>query len=365
MTLKQTLLAMSIFPAPFLEQKDGTLTLDFVAAERKSSLSSKKASYHCRLRVDEGTRKVLFFQVLKEKGSGISGGDEMGPGFGFKKETYTTTGSQRSGSIEESSQLMGKGYSLSFDYGKVREAVRTKAESAGYAFSATLRESAVSKRPASKQGTTDTAVGVGTRVKPGRWCYGLSFLILVAGIVAFAVSLAGGIQGFAGSMQRMVMPRSYFITLPEAGRYVIFHEYQSSVAGRTFATGSVNLSGMRVSLVGKATGEQVKLAPPSASYSYSSGVSGVSMMEFDATRPGLYQFTAWYDRGAGPEVVLAIGRGSGDMMWGVIMRSLVVLFTAIALSIFTGIVLFLKRRKSPRGAEPVSVAGEAAAIEPG
>jgi hypothetical protein len=109
MSLKETLLAMTSFPAPFLEQKDSTLTLDFVAAERKGSLSSKKASYHCRVRVDEAAMKVLFYEILKEKGAGISAGDDMGPGFSFKKETYSTKGSERSGTIEESSQLMGKG----------------------------------------------------------------------------------------------------------------------------------------------------------------------------------------------------------------------------------------------------------------
>jgi hypothetical protein len=120
MSLRETLLAMATFPAPFTEQKDGTLTLDFVAAETKSRLSSRKISYHCRVRVDEGARTMLFFEILKEKGAGISAGDEMGPGFSFKKETYGTAGKERSGSLEESSQLIGKGYSLSFDYGAVR-----------------------------------------------------------------------------------------------------------------------------------------------------------------------------------------------------------------------------------------------------
>ena len=57
---------------------------------------------------------------------------------------------------------MGKGYSLSFDYGAVREAVKMEAETAGYAFSVTLRESAVSKRPASGQAVTRATTGSGS-----------------------------------------------------------------------------------------------------------------------------------------------------------------------------------------------------------
>ena len=160
------------------------------------------------------------------------------------------------------------------------------------------------------------------------------------------------------------MPRSYFISLPEAGTYVIFHEYQSSVAGRVFATNNVNLSGMHVSLVGKATGEQVKVVPRSATYAYSSGVSGVSILEFDIRKPGVYQCSAWYEKGAGPEIVLAIGKGSGDKMWGVIVRSLAILFIALGLSIVTGLVIFLKRKTARRSAQSLPAAGEAAAIEP-
>jgi hypothetical protein len=364
MSLKETLLAMTTFPAPFTEQKDGTLTLDFVAAERKSLLASKRISYHCRVRVDEGARMMLFFEILKERGAGISAGDETGPGFSFRKETYSTTGSERSGSLEESSRLTGKGYSLSFDYGAVREAMKREAESAGYGFSVTLKESAVSRGPVSGQSAIGGASVSGERITPGRRYYGVAFLILVLGGIVFGLSLATGIQGVAGNLQRMVMPRSYFITLPEAGKYTIFHEYRSSAAGRVFATNNIDLSGMRVSLVAKATGEEVKLVPPSTSYSYSTGVSGTSMMEFDIRKPGIYQFSAWYARGAGPEVVFAIGRGFGDRIWGLVAQSIAIVFMTIALSFLTALVVFLKRRKSRRGAQFVPDAQKPSVIEP-
>lgn len=50
--------------------------------------------------MDDGARCVTFWEMLVEKGSGVSGGDDMAPGFGFKKETYGAKGKERSGSIE-------------------------------------------------------------------------------------------------------------------------------------------------------------------------------------------------------------------------------------------------------------------------
>ena len=259
MSLKDALLAMGGFPARFEEQKDGSLTLDFVAAERKTMLSSRKATYHCRVGVDEPGKSVLFYEILKEKGAGISSGDEDGPGFGFKKETYKITGKERSGTIRESSTFLGQGYSLSFDYGLIRDTIRREAEAAGYTFSVTLRESSVTnyKSGVNESGMMSSPAGAraaaGGKVKPSRWYYGLSFLLLVAGGIMFGLFLSNSINGIAGSLQRMVMPRSYYITLTEAGRYTVFHEYRSTVGGRMYAT-EPNLRGMRALLVSEGDG---------------------------------------------------------------------------------------------------------------
>jgi hypothetical protein len=126
-------------------QKDGSLKMEKVVAERKSFLSKKKLTYTCRLRVDEAARQVRFFEMLKESGFGVSagGGDDTSPGFGFKKETYGISAKGRSGSIEEQSRLFGKDYAYRFDFGAFREALREEAEGAGYAFEIKLMEKAV------------------------------------------------------------------------------------------------------------------------------------------------------------------------------------------------------------------------------
>ena len=66
---------------------------------------------------------------MKETGAGISGGDsDISPGFGYKMETYKTTGKEREESIEERSRLFGKDYKYSFDYSMVRKKVEQEAK---------------------------------------------------------------------------------------------------------------------------------------------------------------------------------------------------------------------------------------------
>jgi hypothetical protein len=124
--------AGSAFPTPLQPQKDGSLAMETLVAERKAFLSKRKLIYKCKLRVDDNTRKVTFWEMLEEKGSGVSGGDDMAPGFGFKKETYGTRGKELSGSIEEASNLFGRDYDYDWNYAVVRRMVRGAVEAAGY-----------------------------------------------------------------------------------------------------------------------------------------------------------------------------------------------------------------------------------------
>jgi len=143
--LKERLIDVSkTLTATFEEQKDGTLKLEFKVAERKVFLSKKTLTYRAKLRVDEAYRVVKLFETLKETGLGVSSGDsDMSPGFGFKVETYKTTGKQREGTIEELSKLFGKDYKYSFDYSTVRKMVEQEANKMGYALSVVLLEKSV------------------------------------------------------------------------------------------------------------------------------------------------------------------------------------------------------------------------------
>ncbi len=144
MTLREKLIEVSReFPTRFEEQKDGTLKLESTIAERKVFLSKKTLMYRARLRVDDEKKQVRFFEMLKETGIGISSGGDIGdtgPGFGFKKETYKTTGKAREGSIEELSKLFGKDYKYSWDFSAIRKKVELETQNAAYWFSICLNE---------------------------------------------------------------------------------------------------------------------------------------------------------------------------------------------------------------------------------
>jgi hypothetical protein len=107
-----------------------------VIAEQKSLLSKKTVEYSAKFKVDDDARVVRFFEMLKESGSGMSGGgpDDVGGGWGFSKESYSTGRHGREGGIEAQGSLLGKKYSFSFDYGKVRGAVEAIAAAGGYGF---------------------------------------------------------------------------------------------------------------------------------------------------------------------------------------------------------------------------------------
>ncbi len=125
----------SSLPAEFSEKK-GLITVEYVVAERKSFLSKRKLVYTAKYRIDEDKGEVRFTEMLKESGSGLSGGGDFdsSPGFGFKKETYKTGAGGREGVIEEQSSLFGKHYSYTFDYKTIRAAIEKKAREAGFAF---------------------------------------------------------------------------------------------------------------------------------------------------------------------------------------------------------------------------------------
>jgi hypothetical protein len=107
-----------------------------VIAEQKSFLSKKKVEYVAKFKVDDGERVVHFFEMLKESGAGMSGGDslDVGGGWGVSKSTYKTGFGGREGSLESQGSLLGNKYAFTFDYGQTRAAVQAIAERSGYRF---------------------------------------------------------------------------------------------------------------------------------------------------------------------------------------------------------------------------------------
>jgi hypothetical protein len=107
-----------------------------VIAEQKSLLSKKKVEYTAKFKVDDKDQVVRFFEMLKESGSGMSGGDssDFGGGWGVSKTSYKMSGGGIEGTLESQGALLGKKFAFTFDYGKIRKAVQAIAEQNGYTF---------------------------------------------------------------------------------------------------------------------------------------------------------------------------------------------------------------------------------------
>lgn len=122
-----------------LKEKKGLWEFSALIAQRKAFLSTKKLTYSAKFRIEDDTKRVVFSEMLIEKGSGFTSGggfdDGMSPGFGFKKESYNTFGGARSGTIEEQSNLFGKKFEYVFNYKDIRSKIEKIVTTAGYTFS--------------------------------------------------------------------------------------------------------------------------------------------------------------------------------------------------------------------------------------
>ncbi len=125
---------VSDLPSRLIE-KNGRYSFEFIIAERKAFLSTKKLLYRAVFRIDDVQKEISFSDMLKESGSGISSGiDGMAPGFGFKAETYNTFTGARIGNIAEQSELFEKKYNYTFDYSRVRIGIEIISAKAGFGF---------------------------------------------------------------------------------------------------------------------------------------------------------------------------------------------------------------------------------------
>ncbi|NIQ37433.1 MAG: hypothetical protein GTN81_02415 [Proteobacteria bacterium] len=185
------------------------------------------------------------------------------------------------------------------------------------------------------------------RIRPSRLYYGIAGLVFFVGASVFGLFLIRNVIGLKDSLAQLVVPGQYDITLSDVGMYTIFYEYQSVIGSKIYAARQ-HLSGLRCALVSKDTGERIRLSGTSMNATYSFGNrSGVSVLSFAITRPGSYEFSAWYPAGLqGPEVVLTIGRGFTKNLVTTILGGLSILFGSFAAATIIALMTFLKRRKA-------------------
>ena len=196
-----------------------------------------------------------------------------------------------------------------------------------------------------------------TKPKPGRTGYLLAALLLVAAIGA---GIWGGMNittfiGDIGAISRVIVPGRGEFTLEQPGRYVISHEYRSTVGNRTFS-GPDEIRSLTCRVVQKPSGQEVTITPINASVTYQVGSrAGRNIWEFQAEQSGVYELSASYSNSAdtGREIVLAIGKG---FPW----KPFAAIFAGIALAGICGIaalVIFIvtllrRRRGQPPAAAP-------------
>jgi len=202
------------------------------------------------------------------------------------------------------------------------------------------------------------------QVKPGRWIYWLAAGIFIIGLVVFisvvsnmmkelpgaAGSMMSSAMSMGASLDRFVVPGDVEISVTEPGRYVIYHEHRSLVAGKTYA-GPPTTPPVTVTVVNTDTAAPITISRSVMNETYSyPDYEGRGEWEFDAPAAGAYRVAATFTGATTTPVVLAVGRGivpekAVGLMGGTCLGTLVCLLcSAAALTIM--IVALVKRSRS-------------------
>jgi hypothetical protein len=178
--------------------------------------------------------------------------------------------------------------------------------------------------------------------------YLVAFLVFGAGVAAAGWLLWSGLSGLGTALARVIVPGATVISLDNPGSYTIFHEAESVIDGRLYA--SHNIAGLQVKVTSETTGSAIPVTTPSSHASYSlGGHSGVSVLAFDIAEPGRYRLSGSYRDGrAEPRAVLAIGHGFVGRLLGTIFAALGAGFGGFVAAVAIAIVTFVKRRRMVR-----------------
>jgi hypothetical protein len=140
--------------------------------------------------------------------------------------------------------------------------------------------------------------------------YSLALFIFLAGVAGSAVLLYrtnSGAFAWGEALLRVTAPGEHDLTLPDAGRYTVFYEYEGVLGGRRYSTGET-VPDFTLTLTTKETGKQVPFTATATGNYWGSTMAGKAVMDFTIDRPGEYRLTAAYPpEGAPREVLLAIG----------------------------------------------------------
>ncbi|GAW41274.1 hypothetical protein SH203_01678 [Brevundimonas sp. SH203] len=181
--------------------------------------------------------------------------------------------------------------------------------------------------------------------RPGRIFYLLALIPAICGAAAMVILLVTKLTTMDDGLQQIVVPGARELTLAP-GDYTVFLETRSVVDGRLYVVDDV--SGLAVK-VEAADGAPVATHTPGGSSSYTlGGRQGQSFQAFRIDRPGAYRVSADYVGGAGPQTVIAIGKGFVAGLFGLVLSALGAMFGGMALSVAAVIWVAWSRRRTPR-----------------
>ena len=166
----------------------------------------------------------------------------------------------------------------------------------------------------------------------GRGKVNFTYLLLavVCGVGAlggFLYILFSGISGLTSGLLQADMPGRHTLSLEEAGRYTIFHEWTHPYPSSVNVGGDGDAKAMKLTLVDSG-GQQVSLNPNGGNSTYQLGSrEGYSVYTFQLQQPGSYTLTGAYEDGSEARVMYTIANN----FMGKILKIVAMCFVAIGI----------------------------------
>jgi uncharacterized membrane protein len=180
---------------------------------------------------------------------------------------------------------------------------------------------------------------------PALGWYALAAAILLAGFALAAVLVSRFIEAFEPPV-RFFAPGTTELSVPQPGRYILWHEHRTVYGGRSYDVPPPLPDGTRFSVAGP-RGTQVEIQPHAGMSSEGSDGRSVSVGRFEAPVAGQYRVTV--DGGFEPRVIAV----AQDRVWPILKLVAQVAFVVLAaLGVAVGLALqaFLRTVQPPAGA---------------
>lgn len=162
-------------------------------------------------------------------------------------------------------------------------------------------------------------------VRPWYCLLGVPFLLAGGGL--FGYEFVQGIMHLTDSLTQVLAPGKAELSLKGGRTYTVFLEEQSVMTGKVYST-TGSIEGLECFVRAMPGGNSVMIHRASMNTTYTvNGRSGRSIWEFPVQEDGKYEFSCDYSGSPqGPEVVLAIGSGAFEKIFGAVAGGLTALF---------------------------------------